>query len=193
MKPRQSVRGFLLCDLCCTASRLGSQQHWAFRPFFVLGDRFLARIEDRIAELLEPAVAALEFELWGVEFVRAGKHSTLRVYIDSPDGISVDDCADVSHQASAILDVEDPINNEYFLEVSSPGMERPFFKAHQYAAYVGEQAAVELTAPLQGKRKFKGVISKVEDNDIAFVLLGSDESFTVSVRNIKKAHLIPQI
>jgi len=87
----------------------------------------VARMEDRLADMLAPAVEAMGFSLWGVEFVRAGKHSTLRVYIDHADGISVDHCAKVSHQVSAILDVEDPIQAEYFLEVSSPGMERPFF------------------------------------------------------------------
>jgi len=160
----------------------------------------LARIEERIEQLIAPAVEALEFELWGVEFVRAGKHSTLRVYIDRDDGISVDDCARVSHQVSAVLDVDDPISAEYFLEVSSPGMERPFFKAAQYAAYIGEQVAVELTTPQQGKRKFKGEITRViDDTSIEFTLSspGKDdtiltESFTVPVRSIKKAHLIPQ-
>src|SRR5690606_6685193 len=102
-------------------------------------------MEDRLYDMLEPAVAALDFILWGVEFVRAGKHSTLRVYIDSDNGVTVDDCADVSYQVSAILDVEDPIQSEYYLEVSSPGMERPFFKVEQYALYIGEIAAVELT------------------------------------------------
>ena len=150
----------------------------------------MARIEDRLFDLLEPAVAALDFTLWGVEFVRAGKHSTLRVYIDHDNGISVDDCADVSHQVSAILDVEDPIKSEYFLEVSSPGMERPFFKAAQYADYLGETAAVELTMAQQGKRKFKGVIAAVDGDHIEFSIDG--EQFKVAQSSIKKAHLVPQ-
>ncbi len=150
----------------------------------------MARMEDRLFDMLEPAVAALDFTLWGVEFVRAGKHSTLRVYIDSENGISVDDCADVSHQVSAILDVEDPINSEYFLEVSSPGMERPFFKASQYADYIGETAAVELTMAQQGKRKFKGVIAAVDGDHIEFSIDG--EQFKVAQSSIKKAHLVPQ-
>src|SRR5690554_5701055 len=147
-------------------------------------------MEDRLYEMLEPAVAALDFTLWGVEFVRAGKHSTLRVYIDHENGISVDDCADVSHQVSAILDVEDPIKFEYFLEVSSPGMERPFFKAEQYADYVGGVAAVELTMPQQGKRKFKAVIAAVDGDNIEFNVDG--ETLKVAQSSIKKAHLVPQ-
>lgn len=150
----------------------------------------MARMEDRLAEMLAPAVEAMGFTLWGVEFVRAGKHSTLRVYIDHAEGISVDHCAQVSHQVSAILDVEDPIQAEYFLEVSSPGMERPFFSAEQFAAYLGEQAAVELTMTQQGKRKFKGVIGAVDGEQIDFIIDG--ENFSVKHSAIKKAHLIPQ-
>ncbi|RWU12761.1 ribosome maturation factor RimP [Pseudidiomarina gelatinasegens] len=150
----------------------------------------MARIEDRLFDMIEPAVSALDYALWGVEFVRAGKHSTLRVYIDHEDGVSVDDCAKVSHQVSAILDVEDPIQSEYFLEVSSPGMERPFFKAAQYADYLGETAAVELTMAQQGKRKFKGVIAAVDGDYVEFNIDG--EAFKVAQSSIKKAHLVPQ-
>ncbi|EKE79929.1 ribosome maturation factor RimP [Idiomarina xiamenensis] len=149
----------------------------------------MARLQDRLTTLIKPAVEALDFELWGVEFVRAGKHSTLRVYIDSPEGISVDDCADVSHQVSALLDVEDPINSEYYLEVSSPGMERPFFEAAHYAMFIGEQAAVELVAAQQNKRKFRAQISAVDGEQITFLVDG--ESLQVALPSIKKAHLIP--
>lgn len=150
----------------------------------------MARIEERLVTILEPAVSALGFELWGVEFVRAGKHSTLRVYIDHDNGISVDDCADVSHQVSALLDVEDPINTEYFLEVSSPGMERPFFSAAQMRDYLGETAAVELTVAQQNKRKFKGVIKAVDGTQVEFEVDG--EPMKVSYSAVKKAHLVPQ-
>ena len=80
----------------------------------------MATLEQRLIQMFEAPILALGFELWGIEFVRAGKHSTLRVYIDHPDGISVENCAEVSHQVSSILDVEDPISSEYNLEVSSP-------------------------------------------------------------------------
>ncbi|KFZ31529.1 ribosome maturation protein RimP [Pseudidiomarina salinarum] len=150
----------------------------------------MARVEERLAEMLQPAVEALGFSLWGVEFVRAGKHSTLRIYIDHEDGVGVDDCAQVSYQASSILDVEDPINAEYYLEVSSPGMERPFFKAAQFADYIGEVAAVELTMAQQGKRKFKGTIAAVDGDQIEFNIDG--ETLKVANSSIKKAHLVPQ-
>ncbi len=82
----------------------------------------MASLEERLVEMLKPSVEGLGYELVGIEYVRAGKHSTLRIYIDQDGGILVDDCAAVSRQVSAILDVEDPITNEYTLEVSSPGL-----------------------------------------------------------------------
>ncbi|CAB0149593.1 Ribosome maturation factor RimP [Pseudidiomarina piscicola] len=151
----------------------------------------MARIEERLVTMIEPAVAALGFELWGVEFVRAGKHSTLRVYIDHDNGIGVDDCADVSHQVSALLDVEDPINSEYYLEVSSPGMERPFFSAAQMNDYLGETAVVELTMAQQNRRKFKAVIKAVDGDAVEFEVEG--ESMKVNYSTVKKAHLVPQL
>lgn len=79
----------------------------------------MATLEQRLTDLLEAPVVALGFELWGIEFIRAGKHSTLRVYIDGEQGVTVENCAEVSHQVGAIMDVEDPITEEYYLEVSS--------------------------------------------------------------------------
>ncbi|RUO80434.1 ribosome maturation factor RimP [Idiomarina tyrosinivorans] len=149
----------------------------------------MARIEDRLTDMIRPAVEALDFELWGVEFVRAGKHSTLRVYIDSPNGISVDDCADVSHQVSALLDVEDPISSEYYLEVSSPGMERPFFQAQQMQDYVGETVAFELLAARNNKRKFKAQLVAVDEQQLTLAVDG--ETLQVSMSDVKKAQLVP--
>ncbi|WP_404402307.1 ribosome maturation factor RimP [Idiomarina seosinensis] len=149
----------------------------------------MASLQERLTDMIRPAVEALGYELWGVEFVRAGKFSTLRVYIDSPNGISVDDCAEVSYQVSALLDVEDPITVEYNLEVSSPGMERPFFNAEQLQPYVGETLALELIAAQQNKRKFKAQLVAVKDDQLSLEV--DNETLQVSMRDIKKAHLVP--
>ena len=149
----------------------------------------MATLVERLTNMLEPAVAAAGFELIGVEFIRS-KQSTLRVYIDHKEGITVDNCADVSHQVSAVLDVEDPINTEYFLEVSSPGMERPFFKAAHFEQFIGEEAAVQLNVALENRRKFTAVITAVEDNVIVFTI--GEDSFKVPMSAIKKAHLVPK-
>lgn len=149
----------------------------------------MATITERLTEMLAPAVEALEFELVGVEFIRAGKHSTLRVYIDHEDGISVDDCAQVSYQVSAVLDVEDPINTEYNLEVSSPGLDRPLFTAAQYAQFAGESAQVTLNVPVSGKRKFTGVIKQVAGNVVSFEV--GNDTLDVDIATIKRANIVP--
>lgn len=104
----------------------------------------MAGKDQQITDLLGATIEALGFELWGVEYLSQGRHSLLRIYIDAEQGISVDDCALVSHQVSAVLDVEDPISGEYTLEVSSPGMDRLLFRLDQYPGFVGEVVDVRL-------------------------------------------------
>ncbi len=140
--------------------------------------------------MLAPSVEDLGYELVGIEYIRAGQHSTLRVYIDQEQGILVDDCAAVSQQVSAIMDVEDPITNEYTLEVSSPGLERPLFSAAQYQQFAGEEVKVQLRMPIQNRRKWKGVIDSVEGEIICINVDGQIERFALS--NIQKAHIVPK-
>ena len=149
----------------------------------------MATLEQRLMQMLESPVQALGFELWGIEFIRAGKHSTLRVYIEHENGISVEDCVEVSHQVSSILDVEDPISTEYNLEVSSPGMDRILFKPEQYARYIGEQLNLTLRIAVNNRRKFKGVISRVDGDNLLLSVDGNEE--TVAFANIQQANLIP--
>lgn len=139
--------------------------------------------------MLEPAVNATGFELWGIEFVRAGKHSTLRIYIDSEKGIDVDDCAEVSHQVSGVLDVEDPISTEYVLEVSSPGVDRPLFTSKQFSDVIGETVEIKTTMPQQGRRNFKGVLQNAEAQQLEVNVDG--ETFLIALSNIAKARLVP--
>ncbi|MFT6528920.1 MAG: ribosome maturation factor RimP [Psychrosphaera sp.] len=138
--------------------------------------------------MLTPAVSALGFDLLGIEFVRAGSHSTLRIFIDHENGITVDNCADVSRQASAILDVEDPITNEYSLEVSSPGVDRPLFTLAHFAAVVGEEVSVKLNVPQDGRRNFKGTLVSIEDDMINVEV--DNQVFSLLIDNVSKANLI---
>jgi ribosome maturation factor RimP len=144
---------------------------------------------DELNGLIEPVVTGMGFTLWGIEYIRSGKFSTLRVYIDHEDGIHVDNCAEVSRQVSAIMDVEDPISGNYTLEVSSPGMDRPLFKIEQYAAYVGEWVELKLRYAFEGRRNFKGVISGIEDNDV--VIQVDNEQFLLPIESIDKSRIIP--
>ena len=123
-------------------------------PIFYLWCDRMPRESAELRKLLEPAVSALGFELVGVEFV-SGRRGLLRLYIDSEDGVTIDDCQAVSHQVSGLLDVEDPIQGQYSLEVSSPGLDRPLFRAADFERFAGHEVSLRLVAPVEGRRKFR--------------------------------------
>ncbi len=149
----------------------------------------LTKQEQQLTELLTPTVEAAGFELVGIEFVRAGRHSILRVYIDHQDGITVDHCATVSREVSALLDVEDPIPNEYFLEVSSPGLDRPLFTPEHFAKVVGQIIDVKLAIPQDGRRKFKGLLTQIEDDMLVVEVDG--KLYRLLMDNVDKANVVP--
>ncbi len=144
----------------------------------------------QLGTLLEPVVNSMGYEFVGLEYVGQGRHSILRVYIDSENGVSVDDCAKVSHQLSAVLDVEDPISGEYSLEVSSPGLDRPLFKLKHYEQFIGQEVKFKTLRPQleNGQRKFRGTIDSVENDNVIFVI--DNELLSVPVTDIDKANLI---
>ncbi|MDO6681355.1 MULTISPECIES: ribosome maturation factor RimP [unclassified Oceanobacter] len=148
----------------------------------------LAR-DARLLEMLAPVVESMGFVFWGLELVAQGRHTLLRVYIDHADGITVDHCADVSRQIGSVLDVEDPISQDYTLEVSSPGMDRPLFTMDQYVQSVGEEIELRLRMPFDGRRKFKGRLQGIEEQDI--VLLVDNHEYLLPVELIEKAHIVP--
>lgn len=138
--------------------------------------------------MLRPSVEQVGKELLGVEFISAGNNSILRLFIDHENGIDVDDCAEVSRQVGAILDVEDPISSEYSLEVSSPGVDRPLFDLAHFEAVIGETVEIKLLIPLNGRRKFKGLLQAIENDTLVVVVDGIDYELTYS--NIDKANLV---
>jgi ribosome maturation factor RimP len=144
---------------------------------------------EQLQALLAPVVEGLGYQCWGIEFISQGKHSVLRIYIDKEGGILVDDCEAVSRQASAILDVEDPITSEYTLEVSSPGMDRPLFTLEQFASHAGEQVKIKLRSPFEGRRNFQGLLRGVEEQDV--VVQVDDQEFLLPIDSIDKANIIP--
>jgi ribosome maturation factor RimP len=146
---------------------------------------------NQLAELVAPAVSGLGFELWGVEYVPQRNHALLRIYIDGPNGITVDDCALVSRQVSAILDVEDPIQSEYTLEVSSPGLDRPLFRLDQFARYVGEKVVIRLRVPFERRRNFSGTLVGIEGEDV--VVHVDDHEYLLPFESIDKAHLVGRL
>ncbi|MBH9409839.1 ribosome maturation factor RimP [Pseudomonas aeruginosa] len=145
---------------------------------------------EQLQALLAPVVEALGYECWGVEFISQGRHSVLRVYIDRPEGILIDDCEAVSRQVSGILDVEAPISGEYTLEVSSPGMDRPLFTLEQFAKHAGEQVKIRLRSPYEGRRNYQGILRGVEEQDV--VVLVDDHEYLLPIDSIDKANIIPR-
>ena len=148
----------------------------------------MPRESAELRALLEPAVTALGFELVGVEFIRA-RQDVLRVYIDRGQGITVDDCKAVSHQVSGILDVEDPIRGQYALEVSSPGLDRPLYRMKDFERFAGHEIALQLTAAVNGRRKFQGTLMGLRDDQV--VLQMGEEELVVALDEIDRARLVP--
>jgi len=151
----------------------------------------LASREEKLQALLEPTVAALGFELWGLEHLSQGRHSLLRLYIDGENGVTVDDCAEVSRHVSGVLDVEDPISGEYTLEVSSPGVDRLLFRLDHYPLYVGEWIELRMRTPFEGRRKFKGTLKGIEGEDVVIQI--DDEEYLLPHGAIERAQVKPRL
>ena len=148
----------------------------------------MATLEQNLQEMLQGAVEDLGCELWGIECQRAGRFMTVRLFIDKEGGVTVDDCANVSRQVSAILDVEDPIADKYNLEVSSPGLDRPLFTLPQFERYIGQDIAVHLRIPVMERRKWQGKLERIE-NDMVILIVDGQEQVLV-FGNIQKANVV---
>jgi ribosome maturation factor RimP len=151
----------------------------------------LAKFEQKLTELLKPAVEETGKTLLGIEYLSAGNNSVLRLFIDHENGINVDDCAEVSRQVGALLDVEDPISSEYSLEVSSPGVDRPLFELAHFQEVIGETVNVKLSMPLNGRRKFKGPLVAIE-NDTLIIEVDSID-YELAISNVDKANLVAKL
>jgi ribosome maturation factor RimP len=143
---------------------------------------------------LKKLILSMGYELVGCEYPSQGRQIIFRLYIDKPGGVTLDDCSLVSHQVSGMLDVLNPFQARYTLEVSSPGMERPLFEIEHYQQYVGKRVKLRLYAPLgNGRRSLKGVLQSVED-DMIFLLLEDDgQVVKLAYAEIEKANLIADV
>ncbi len=144
-----------------------------------------------LTDLFLPVVESMGFELVGVEFHGTEHHGLLRIYIDHENGIVVDDCAKVSRQISALLDVEDPISQGYDLEVSSPGINRPLFKQDDYQRFSGLRAKIKLGVALDGRKNFSGTLQGIEEDQVLIEV--DNETFELPFHDIAKANLIGQV
>jgi ribosome maturation factor RimP len=129
-----------------------------------------AAIDQRMAEIITPVIEDLGFELVRVRLM-SGKSTMLQIMADRPEGgIEVDDCAAISNAVSAVLDVEDPIADEYTLEVSSPGIDRPLTRLKDFEMFAGYEAKLETSELIDGRKRFKGELAGVEGDEVLITI-----------------------
>ena len=150
----------------------------------------MATLEQKLQELVQGSVEDLGCELWGIECQCVGRYLTVRLFIDKEGGVTVEDCADVSRQVSAVLDVEDPIADKYNLEVSSPGLDRPLFTLNQFERYLGQEILLHLRIPVADHRKWQGQLAKIENDMITLIVDGKEQ--VLAFGNIQKANVVPK-
>jgi ribosome maturation factor RimP len=145
---------------------------------------------DELQKLIEPTIERLGYELTDLEVRLSGKGGLLRLTIDKPDGIDLDDCEKVSHAVGALLDVEDPVPGDYNLEVSSPGLDRKLTKVEHFQRFEGETLKVTMRFPIEGRRRFRGTL--VSSDDENFVVEVDGESHSLPLAMLDTARLVPE-
>ena len=141
--------------------------------------------------MLDEAVEGYGYELVHIELVGRGKSRVLRLYIDAPGGVDLQDCVFVSKQVSRLLDVEDPFVGSYKLEVSSPGIERPLAKREHFVQAVGQWIDVSTWVQCDGRKNFLGQLLEVENN---FIVVDADgENYRIDINGIRRARLKPDM
>ena len=144
---------------------------------------------EQIEAAITPSLTGMGFELVQVKLMDGKHQQTLQIMAQRPDGtISLDDCADISRQISAVLDVEDFISAAYRLEVSSPGIDRPLVKLSDYTKYLGHTAKTETVLPIDGRKRYTGVLKAVEGENIILTVDGRDH--TLPFADIQTAKLV---
>lgn len=148
-------------------------------------------LRERIEAIIGPSLTGMGYELVQVRLIEGAKRRTLQIMAERLDQVNmtVDDCAAISHQVSALLDVEDPIKQAYSLEISSPGIDRPLIKRKDFEKYVGHDAKIETNLPVDGRKRFKGVLAGVKGDSIS-ITLSEGPTATIDLHNIHAAKLL---
>ena len=145
-------------------------------------------MQSKIDAIIEPAVIASGYDYVGSETVGDSGGQILRVYVDSSEGVTIDACAEMSRQISAVLDVEDLFKRPYRLEVSSPGLDRPLFKLQHFIEVEGKCIQCRLHQPLNGRRNFKGVLTAVNSEMLHMLVDGN--AVEIDYKDVDKANLV---
>lgn len=148
----------------------------------------MAKIEEKVEELITNKIESLGYNLYDVEYVKEAKDYYLRIYIDNEKGITLEDCELVSNNITDILDKEDYIKDQYFLEVSSPGIERILKKDKHLQANIGKEVQLKLFKPFSGKKQFVGILKGFDENNIKLEIDSVDVE--ISRQNIAQTKTI---
>ncbi len=146
-----------------------------------------AILRERLISLIEPLLERLGYELVELELTSGRAHATVRVYIDRPGGVGLEDCERMSREVSALLDVEDPIPTSYTLELSSPGFDRVLRTHAHFGRFVGSRVFIELKVPREGRRRYTGTLLSVDEAGIALEV--DRQNVSVAFAEIAKARL----
>lgn len=148
-------------------------------------------LEVKISEIIAPSLEGMGYEIVRVQ-MQEGKRKTLQIMLDRADGvdISIDDCERASRQISALMDVEDPIEGNYNLEVSSPGIDRPLTRAKDFERFAGLEAKVTLSMPLDGRKRFSGELKGLKEDKIALTLSDTGEDVLLPLDQVASAKLV---
>lgn len=147
--------------------------------------------QERLLEVLTPAVEAMGYELADLEFSHGRGRGLLRLYIDQEEGITLEDCEAVSRQISGLLDVEDPIPGDYNLEVSSPGLDRKLVKPEHFDRFAGCEVKARLRRIIDGRRRIQGRLLGREDDKV--LVQGPEETYVIRLDDIEVVRLVPEL
>jgi ribosome maturation factor RimP len=145
-----------------------------------------------LEQLIAPVLNVLGFELVGCRFVSEFGRQTLRIFIDGPEGVTVDDCTQVGRQINAVLAVNSSVGQSYDVEVSSPGLDRPLFTLAHFQRFIGQQVKLSLREPLSGRRNFTGKLVSADASGNVVIHM-DEQDVTLAFDNIEKANLVPDL
>lgn len=148
-----------------------------------------AKMIEELTELVAPMAEAMGLTLWGIEFSGDDGHPVLRIYVDKEGGVVVGQCATLSRDISVLLDAEDLVPGRFNLEVSSPGLDRPFFSLNQMRGYEGQQVKFRLNEPFEGSRNFIGTLKSVEEQQFTIIQEDSGDELSFDFSEVRKIRI----
>ena len=145
---------------------------------------------EQIAEIVKPIAEELSYDIYHIEYVKESGEYYLRIYIEKDGGITLSDCEAISRRVSDLMDEKDPIKDPYFLEVSSPGLNRTLFTENHYKRFIGREVMVKFTKSVDGKKNIKGILKEVNEDSI---VVEADQLINIPKDKIKSVNIEGEI